>query len=55
MWKDFEQMGELYKKMFEILFSCEDMAEYEAIEAEFMEHLKEFVFKCRDISKIGNV
>jgi len=55
LWKDVEQMGELYKKMFEILFSGEDIAEYAAIEAEFMKHLKEFVFKCRDISKIGNV
>jgi cell division protein FtsX len=52
LWKDLEQIGELYKEMFEALMSCEDIAEFDKIEVTFMDLLKKYVFKCRDISKI---
>jgi uncharacterized protein (DUF2132 family) len=55
LWKDLEQMGDIYEKMINVLMSCEDMDEYEKIDAVFMGHEKDFVIKCLDISKVGGV
>jgi len=54
LWKDLEQMGDIYEKMIHILTSCEDIDEYETINAEFLTHEKDFVIKCLDISKVDS-
>ena len=53
LWKDFEQIGNVLEKIFNALSFSDNMDEYEATEAVFKKHVKEFVDKCIDISRIG--
>jgi hypothetical protein len=53
LWLDFEKIGNLIEKMFNVL--PEDMDGYEATETVFKKYVKDFVAKCIAISSIGKI
>ncbi|OGP68748.1 MAG: hypothetical protein A2W27_01935 [Deltaproteobacteria bacterium RBG_16_44_11] len=53
LWKDLEQIGDIYEDMLKSLVYSEDMEEFETIHSNYLEQQKNFVIKCLDICKLG--
>jgi hypothetical protein len=53
LWKDLEELHDIYEKLLNVLMLDKGIEDFNAIEKAFKAKMKDYVIKCLDLTKLG--